>query len=150
MFPNPLLQGDKEHQVALPGVNAVNWLEGGSRYTLKYWRSKNPTPTREESIAEKYAGIWLRKVETSRKQRKPRDLSNQDWLRLLLFAPSSRAVRETVCGVLENLCKVCLFLPIDNIGKWSTAFVVHLSRRNAVDVSLFLLSQDILIYNLFV
>ena len=86
----------------------MKWLDGGSRYTLEYWRSKNPNPTKEDSLAEKYAGIWLHKVEARKKQRKPCEVSSQNWLRLLLFAPSSRAVRETVCGVLENLCKVCL------------------------------------------
>ena len=87
-------------------VNAVKWLDGRSKYTFKYWRAKNPKPTRSQYLAEKYAGIWLRKMEEKQKPLKVRDITGEAWLRLLLFAPSSRAVRETVCGILENLCQV--------------------------------------------
>lgn len=63
-------------------------------------------PTREEYLAEKCAGIWLRRVEEVRLQPRYQKLSGENWLRLLLFAPSSKAVRETICGILENICKV--------------------------------------------
>jgi len=100
------LQGEKESHEAPPHVNAVKWLEGDPKYALKCWKSRNPDPTREESIAEKYATIWLRKVGAGKRRQKLCEISSENWLRQLLFAPSSRAVRETVCGVLGNLCKV--------------------------------------------
>ena len=100
------MQGEKESQGAPPRVNAVKWLEGDPKYALTCCKSKNPDPTREESIAEKYATIWLHKVGAGKRRQKLREISSENWLRQLLFAPSSRAVRETVCGVLGNLCKV--------------------------------------------
>ena len=104
------MQGEKESHEAPPRVNAVKWLEGDPKYALKCWKSRNPDPTREESIAEKYATIWLRKVGAGKRRQKLCEISSENWLRQLLFAPSSRAVRETVCGVLGNLCKVYLQL----------------------------------------
>ena len=87
-------------------VNAVKWLNGSSQYTLAYWRAKNPVPSRDEYLAEKYGGTWLRKLKVQKKPDKELGITGETWLRLLLFAPSSRAIRETVCGILENLCQV--------------------------------------------
>eukprot|EP00795_Rhopilema_esculentum_P010771 gene10771-19563_t len=99
-------KGTKDGAVKLRDVNAVKWLNGSSQHTLAYWRAKNPVPSRDEYLAEKYGGIWLRKLKVQKKPDKEIGITGEAWLRLLLFAPSSRAIRETVCGILENLCQV--------------------------------------------
>eukprot|EP00794_Sanderia_malayensis_P006454 gene6454-7186_t len=95
----------KRSDVAAQGINALKWLKS-SKYSLQYWRARNKEPTRSEYLAEKYASIWMSKVQAKSLEPRHDGMNGEKWLRLLLFSPSSRAIRETVCGILENLSKV--------------------------------------------
>ena len=99
------LQADKRPIIAPYNVCAAEWLDGSSRYSLQYgsgkgWKSK------DEFLAARYLAIWWKKTAAKPHLAKSSCINGEIWLRLLLFSPSSRAIRETVCGILEHLCKV--------------------------------------------
>ena len=93
-----------------PSVEAVKWLSGNQENSLAKWKSSLKGLPNEETrnfyLVKKYASIWLQKVHPDKGRDVSTMFSMNGWLHLLLFAPSSRATRQIICIILENLAQV--------------------------------------------
>ena len=91
-------------------MKAADWLNGSPECSYTKWLSRTGGTSRELYLTKKYSSIWRRKLKGKKTKRRDHGQENgedeDNWLRLLLFTPSSKAVRQTTCSILENLCQV--------------------------------------------
>ncbi|XP_054720473.1 E3 ubiquitin-protein ligase UBR4-like [Uloborus diversus] len=102
------------------GVDLKGWLAGDTKNSFRAWKSRMPprpptdqgTPNvskmkkdevRAQYLMEKYGGMWREKTHQHLLQLK---LLQSNWLRLVMFNPSSQAARTMACNVVEALCQL--------------------------------------------
>jgi hypothetical protein len=59
-------------------------------------------------LMEKYANRWRTRMEKQEEPALPSETTDEDWLRQVLFTPSSRSARQIACTIVESLCQVRL------------------------------------------
>lgn len=105
------------------GVDLKSWLSCDSKHSFKAWKQQMPSKTAEQTstnvskmkkkevrnlrLIEKYGGRWKEKTRHHVLQLK---LLQSNWLRLVMFNPSSQAARTMACNVVEALCQVISLL----------------------------------------
>ncbi|GIY36069.1 e3 ubiquitin-protein ligase UBR4 [Caerostris darwini] len=101
------------------GVDLKGWLTGDSKQTYKVWKQQMPTKVLDQNIPnvskmkkeevrnlyliEKYSTRWREKTRHHVIQLK---LLQSNWLRRVMFNPSSQAARNMACNVVEALCQI--------------------------------------------
>lgn len=104
------------------GVDLKGWLTGDPKHSYKVWKQQMPAKITDQNIPniskikkedvhnhylmEKYATRWREKT---RHYIMPLKLLQSNWLRRVMFNPSSQAARTMACNVVEALCQVNLF-----------------------------------------
>ena len=96
------------------GVDLHKWLKVDPDHTFDSWRAKTFTSikdpkvakmskqeVREHYLSEKYGCMWLGK--TIRKQFELK-LTDESWIKKILFNPSSSMARQVAAQILEALC----------------------------------------------
>lgn len=95
-----------------PPVSALKWLQESASSSFEAWKMTshvNDVELRKSYLMKKYGMTWLYNAGLRKKQPVASVRSvfaMNGWLRLLLFMPSSRAMRQIVCTVLETLAEV--------------------------------------------
>lgn len=101
------------------GVDLKGWLSCDPKHSFKSWKQQMPSKSTEQTttsvskmkkeevrnfrLIEKYGGRWREKTRRHVLQLK---LLQSNWLRLVMFNPSSQAARTMACNVVEALCQV--------------------------------------------
>ncbi|XP_031553032.1 E3 ubiquitin-protein ligase UBR4-like isoform X2 [Actinia tenebrosa] len=100
-------------------INTKQWLE--KEHGFQQWRQqaqkkpKGPKKvgkeTKEEArqryLMEKYANRWKMRMDKQQEEPSvPKEAKDEDWLRQVLFTPSSRSARQIACTIVESLCQV--------------------------------------------
>ncbi|KFM56803.1 E3 ubiquitin-protein ligase UBR4, partial [Stegodyphus mimosarum] len=101
------------------GVDLKGWLAGDPKQSYKMWKQQMPAKISDPNIAniskmkkeevhnfhliEKYGGRWREKTRRHMFQLK---LLQSNWLRLVMFNPSSQAARTMACNVVEALSQI--------------------------------------------
>ncbi|XP_057290056.1 E3 ubiquitin-protein ligase UBR4-like isoform X1 [Hydractinia symbiolongicarpus] len=94
-----------------PPVSALKWLQESASNSFEAWKMTshvNDVELRKSYLMKKYGMTWLYNAGLRKKQPVASVRSvfaMNGWLRLLLFMPSSRAMRQIVCTVLETLAE---------------------------------------------
>lgn len=105
------------------GVDLKSWLSCDPKHSFKAWKQQMPSKTAEQTstnvskmkkkevrnlrLIEKYGGRWKEKTRHHVLQLK---LLQSNWLRMVMFNPSSQAARTMACNVVEALCQVISIL----------------------------------------
>ena len=61
---------------------------------------------------EKYGYRWRMHVESKKHEKPAETTSDDDWLRQVLFTPSSRSARQIACTIVESLCQVSMAIKL--------------------------------------